>query len=554
MTNIIRDSRIYLIILALLLILGLSLSAPVSVALGAEQAQSDPATQGTAQVFCNIRGAEETDSVACRVSIDGVSQPQDILPGQSVSYSLDLGLHEILVELAGDQAGLWGPDSQQRTVNISAGYNYRVYMTFYKKAHLTIALSQPDIVGDFYVDGELLATQVASIDLWVTSRTRHDIAIKDITDLAAGDAYYWRDTLAYVWPYSGQEKTVVLYPRKVYLKGFLKLDCDVSNVQPEDDVVCNVAIDDQPAGTVPGGAEGQFSLSSGQHTVAVTLSGPDADKWNPSAKPQTVWISLGRTRTATFKFALLPYRYSVMLTGVGDNTRAIYRRGRSLGNRKDVFVKVGDCDTASPYFLHPFDDGVYNLGDYNHLQEAIDYFSGSFGRDSFAANGGFVTAALLNPMWANPEFCKPGESPVACEYRIQKPSIALIMTRTYHYGDNWQENYYQDLKTLVEYSIQQGVIPVLSTVPRIPRAHNAIYEMNDRVKLVAAEYDVPLWDVFETTNALPNNGVEYDTAHLTLPPDAMTGFFVEPNLQYGMTLRNLEALEVLHWLMNEVIY
>jgi hypothetical protein len=98
------------------------------------------------------------------------------------------------------------------------------------------------------------------------------------------------------------------------------------------------------------------------------------------------------------------------------------------------------------------------------------------------------------------------------------------------------------------------VIPVLSTVPRIPRAHNAIYEMNDRVKLVAAEYNVPLWDVFETTNALPNNGVEYDTAHLTLPPDALTGYFVEPNLQYGMTLRNLEALEVLHRLMNEVIY
>jgi len=551
MTNIIRGSRIYLIVLALLVFLGLSLTTPVSVALGANPAQVE---QGTAQVFCNIRGTEETDSIACRVTLGEVLQPQDILPGQSASYPLDPGLHEILVQLVGDNAALWGPDSQQRTVDISAGYNYRIYMTFYKKAHLTITLTQPDIVGDFYVDDELVATQAASAELWVTSRTRHIVAAKNITDPAAGDAYYWRDAVAYVWPYSGQEKAVVLRPWQRYLKGFLKLKCDPSNVQPSDEVTCNVTIDDQPAGTVPGGAEGQFSLSSGQHTVAVTLSGPDAEKWNPSANPQTVWISLGRTRIATFKFALLPYRYSVMLTGVGSNTRAIYRRGRSLGNQRDVFVKIGDCDTDSPYFLRPFDEGNYNLGDYNHLQEAIDYFSGSFGRDSVAANGGFVTAALLNPLWANPEVCNPGESPVACEYRLQKPSIALIMTRTYHYGDNWKENYHQDLRALVELSIQKGVIPILSTVPRIPRAHNAIYEMNDQVKAVAAEYDIPLWDVFATTNELPNNGVEYDTAHLTLPPDALTGYFVEPNLQYGMTLRNLEALEVLHWLMNEVIY
>lgn len=550
MIDIIRKSRAHLVVPVLFAILGLALGMPADIALGAEHAQAE---QGTAQVFCNIQGSTATDSVACRVTIDGTVQSQDVLPGQSAIYPLNVGLHTILVELVGEQAVLWGPVTQQKTVDIAAGYNYRIYMTFDKKAHLTLTLNQTGIVGDFYVDDVLVATQVASTDLWVTSKTRHKLDVKNITDPAAGDAYYWRDAQAYVWPRSGQEKTIVLRPRKTFLKGFLKVKCDVSNVQPGDAVACDVTVDNQSIGTVAGGAEGQFGLTPGRHTVAATLSGANADKWNPSANPQTVWIGLGQTRQVTFKFSLLPYKYTVTLTGVNDNTRAIFRRGRSLGNQKNVFVKVGDCDTASPYFLYPFSGGVYNLGDYNHLQEAVTYFSGSFGRTSHAANGGFVTASLLNPLWANPQYCKPGETPVACEYRIQKPSVALIMTRTYHYGENWQDNYYRDLKKLVEYSIQQGVIPVLSTIPRIPKAHNAIYELNDRIRLVAAEYDVPLWDLFASTETLPNNGVEYDTAHLTLPPDGMTGMFVGPNLDYGMTRRNLEALEVLHRLMNEVI-
>jgi hypothetical protein len=212
-----------------------------------------------------------------------------------------------------------------------------------------------------------------------------------------------------------------------------------------------------------------------------------------------------------------------------------------------VFVKVGDCDSAN-YFLYGIDDGLYNLGDYSHLLEAIYYFSGSFNHRGVTAHDGFITSSVLNPLWADPALCKPGETPLACEYRTQKPSVALIMLRTHAYGEDWQEEYYQDMKTVVEYSLRQGVIPVLSTLPSIP-GH---LEMNDRIRLLAAQYDVPLWDLIVTTDKLNSQGIDVN-AHLTLPPNGLPTFLLGTNLDYGMVRRNLEALEVLHRLRKEVI-
>jgi hypothetical protein len=551
MTTITRNSRNGFAWVAILLIVALSFGVPVGVALSAGQAQSDPAAQGTLAFTCDIRSAAETDSIACRITLDGTVQSPDVTPGQASSYALDPGTHTVLVELVGDQVELWSPANQEQTVTITTGQTARVRTTFVKKAHLSIDLDQPDIVGDFYVDGTQVASQVAFTDLWVTPG-RHKIVVNEIGDPASDGAYSWRDSSLTTWLSSGQEKTVTLRMRKVYVMGYLVLKCQIDSAQADDDVTCNIAIDGQSVGTIPPGGQGQFILKPGRHTATVTLTGEDAKKWD-LAQSKSFSIRLGRSTEVSVEFELAPYQYTVTLSGIDANTRAIFRRGQALGNKKNVFSKIGDCDTDTPAFLYPFDDGVYNLGDYNYLQEAISYFGGSYGRRGFAMNGGFVAASVLNPMWSNPQYCNPGETPLACEYRVQKPSVALIMLRTYHYGDNWQDNYYKDLKTIVEYSIKQGVIPVLTTIPRIPAAHEGIYEMDDRIRQVAAEYDVPLWDLFVTTETLPDQGVQLNTAHLTMPPTGLTTFFIEPNLDYGMTQRNLEALEVLHRLMKEVI-
>jgi hypothetical protein len=535
-----RNARIYLLaVLALVATLGLVAGAP-------GLALSDPATQGTLEVVCNIGNTTPTDSVACRVSLDGAVQPQDILPGQAAAYALDVGSHLLQVDLVGDHAAFWGSASQQQTVAILTGQTTRSVQTFAKKGHLRANLSQPGIPGDFFVDGQLVAGQVTSIDLWVTPRVSHKIEVKNITDPATTDAYRWLDASASASLRSGQEKTVTLSTKKAYVKGFLNLDCQVRYIQESDDVSCNVAIDGQNVGIAPAGEPSQYSVLPGQHTVTISLTGLDAAKWE-AARSQNVRIRLGKTTNATITLELLPYQYTATLSGINDNTRAIYRRGQQLRNKSNVFVKVGDCDSANN-FLYLIDSDFYDLGDYNALQEAVNFFIGAFNHRGLAAHDGYVAASVLDPIWADPAFCNPGETSLACEYRIQKPSVALIMLRTYHYGENWQERYYQDMKTIVEYSLKQGVIPVLSTLPYI----NGHIEMNERIKLLATQYNVPLWDFFVTTNQLPNQGIDVN-AHLTLPPTGLTTFFMDEHLNYGMPRRNLEGLEVLLRIKKEVM-
>lgn len=545
----IRNARIYLLAsLVLVVTLGLVAGAPAKVV--PDKLFSDPATQGTLEVFCDIRNTTPTDGVACRVSLDGAVQPQDTWPGNWATYALDPGSHALLVELVGDHAAFWGPASQQQTVTVSTGETSRIALTFVKKGYLHARLSASGTVADFYVGGELVGEQVAGIDRWVMPRVSHKVEVKNITDPAAGGTYTWRDAYMYTVLYSGQEKTIMLRPRKVFTMGFLNLKCQVSDLQPGEDVVCNVTIDGQSAGTMVPGGQSQYNLLPGQHTVTMTLSGANAKKWQ-TAKSQGAAIRLGRTTELTIKFDLLPYQYTATLSRIDANTQAIFKKGQKLGNKRNVFVKIGDCDTAN-YFLYGIDDGLYYLGDYNHLLEAIYFFSGSFNHKGVAAQDGFVASSVLNPMWADPTLCQPGETPLACEYRLQKPSVALIMLRTYHYGEDWQDKYYKDMKTIVEYSLKQGVIPVLSTLPRIEAAHEGLYEMNDGIRLLAAQYDVPLWDLWVTTEKLPAWGVDVN-AHLTLPPNGLPTFFVGTNMDYGMVRRNLEALEVLHRIKKETI-
>jgi hypothetical protein len=336
----------------------------------------------------------------------------------------------------------------------------------------------------------------------------------------------------------------------VYTVGILNLACQVDGVQPGEDVVCNVTIDGQSAGTMPAGWQSQYNLPPGRHSVMVALSGQNAEKWD-LIKAKSINSRLGRTTNLILTFTLLPYQYTVTLTGIDANTVAIFRRGQQLGNKRNVFVKVGDCDSAN-YFLYGIDDGLYSLGGYNHLLQAIYFFSGSFNHRGVAAQDGYVAASVLNPVWADPRLCRSGETPLACEYRLQKPSVALIMLRTYHYGDDWQNKYRQDIQAVVEYSLEKGVIPVLSTLPRIETAHEGLYEMNDIIRKLAVQYDVPLWDLFLTTEQLPNRGTDAN-AHLTIPTNGLPTFFVDTNLDYGMTRRNLEALEVLHRLRKEAV-
>jgi hypothetical protein len=255
-----------------------------------------------------------------------------------------------------------------------------------------------------------------------------------------------------------------------------------------------------------------------------------------------------------------------LISGIGPNTRAIFRRGQQLGSRANVFSKVGDSITDSRYFLFPFGWGTYNLRDYSYLQPVVSYFSTEMARDtnnsfanpSLVAYDGLTTWGALDPNVAWPDVCQPGETPLECEYRLVKPSIALIMLGTNDVRLIPLENYRSGLERVVQISIDRGVIPVLSFIPMRAGYGESIPAFNQVIADVARAHAVPLWNFPSAIQNLEAGGLA-DGIHPSFPPGngsddyAAATDFTPENLRYGYTVRNLTALQVLDALWRQVI-
>lgn len=82
-----------------------------------------------------------------------------------------------------------------------------VSAAFKKAGHLMVGLDQPGVVGDFYLDGVLITSQVASIDQWVTPSISHKVEIKNLVDPTGAE---WQDASQIVTVQTATEKTVTV--------------------------------------------------------------------------------------------------------------------------------------------------------------------------------------------------------------------------------------------------------------------------------------------------------------------------------------------------------
>ena len=235
----------------------------------------------------------------------------------------------------------------------------------------------------------------------------------------------------------------------------------------------------------------------------------------------------------------------IISTG-GPNVREIYVRGLALGNNPHAFSKVGDCNSEPPFFLAKFDTGEYDLGAYADLQGVIEHFAGSFGRESLAAWSGNHVWALLDPMWANPAFCRAGETPLACEFRLNRPSVVLIRLGTNEVGS--PQLFEANLRQVIEFAIAHGTIPVLGTKADRLEGSDA---MNAIIRALAAEYAIPLWDFGKAAERIPARGLMSDGIHLSYAPP----YYSDPaTLQTGHGLQNLTALMALDAVWRAAMY
>ena len=293
-----------------------------------------------------------------------------------------------------------------------------------------------------------------------------------------------------------------------------------------------------------------FQTTSQPITMLPNGSGVTNDMLSPVAFAPSNIIPTTTLTPSSVSWMDLP----IVPTTVSDRVREIYQRGLSMGNNPYAFSKIGDCNSVNPYFLTDFDLGParYNLGVYSYLQPTIDYFQGSFARESLAAKQGLSTAGVLASLWSNWKYCASNETPLDCELRIHHPSFALISLGTNEAYDVKLNpaSFEPRLRRIIEHSIDQGVVPILST--KADNDEGGWFINNVTVRL-ALEYQLPVWNFWKVVQPLPQHGMR-SSDHLTFAPTKSFADFSNPSyLEYGMQIRNLTALQVLDVIRREIV-
>ena len=251
-----------------------------------------------------------------------------------------------------------------------------------------------------------------------------------------------------------------------------------------------------------------------------------------------------------------------------ESVRVIYARGQAMGNRSQVFTKMGDSDTTQGAFLRTMGDGPHpgsycDLGEYSALQETLDYFSSvrpragvrnSFDNTSMLAHKGYSTVSVLDSMLAQ-GICKLGELPIDCEYRILKPSVAIIKFGLMDIQFLTVDEYRANMVQIIEHSMDQGVIPVLTTFVIVQGNIKLNWEtgmlFNNALVDLATEYRVPLINLWREAQLLPNQGLSPDGVHLKFPTTRFCDFTGDQT-HYGGVLRNFLTLTALDILRREI--
>jgi hypothetical protein len=204
----------------------------------------------------------------------------------------------------------------------------------------------------------------------------------------------------------------------------------------------------------------------------------------------------------------------MMPKDVQAHVKEIYARGQELGHDPHAFSKIGDSTIEALNFFARFDaadeQGDYDLGEYAYLERVIDYYRGSFGREGYALVRGLNTWSIFDPFWADDEACLGGETVIDCEFRLHNPSVVLIRLGA---NDRAVDLFDENLRLVVAHSIEQGVVPILATRP--DQTVDEDDEINARIRKIAADFDVPLWDLAKVLATIPNDGVSVDGVHLT---------------------------------------
>lgn len=188
--------------------------------------------------------------------------------------------------------------------------------------------------------------------------------------------------------------------------------------------------------------------------------------------------------------------------------RQRYRAALGAGRDGRVFTVAGACNSEAYAYVRRVATALYDTSGLTALHGAIQRFAPSFSRVSMAARGGYTVSSLFDPSWVEPGICPLGEGPLACELRQTNASVIIIELGT---GDQfgWKD-FEPHYRAIVDYALGAGALPILVT-----KADDLDHQqggapagfINDVVRRIATEKQLPLIDFHAATRSLPNVGL-----------------------------------------------
>lgn len=220
-------------------------------------------------------------------------------------------------------------------------------------------------------------------------------------------------------------------------------------------------------------------------------------------------------------------------TELSSQVIEIYRTGQTQGRDPASFSVVGDCQSIPFVFMGPFGRGAQAPdASESQLWKAINYFEPSFKRWAVTARGGFTAASVINPLQADPAECKPGETPLTCEFRLNNPAFVLITLETWLEPET-VDRYEVYLRKILDTVIANGAVPILLTKADSSELKGERHVINPVIVNLAYEYQVPVVNFWRAAQYLDNYGIDPERE----------GFHLS---ETGYALKNTLALRALH--------
>ena len=252
--------------------------------------------------------------------------------------------------------------------------------------------------------------------------------------------------------------------------------------------------------------------------------------------------------------------------------------------RPHVFMKVGDSNSWFPTFLQGAGCGERDLSGHEHLKGTIGWYrrghldpsatdlpcaiGNPFTRDSAATKSCESSNWPLSPLPTPPSGgfcdtpppveCTDGETPIGCEARLLRPSLALVMIGTNDAVQGTSDDSFEtNLRAIVASLTSRSIVPVLSTLPpRIDTQENLerVLAINARIVRVARSTHLPLLNLWRalTRRQMVDQGLFPDGVHLNVLGGWGYGYWAGQSMdlsasgvRYGANLRNLLTLQLL---------